>query len=157
MEQAEEAKTNLRNALKEVMSADYKPRTIVSEAAAPRTLDQFASDNPELRAIRDGIDELRNLVGRRQLIGPGMGTLADVQAMRELVEDLVQGIKFDVTRLEATPNTRTSAEFDGWIAGLAKQFKSYVELRNPRNNLQTQDDPWASDSSPSGFSAEPPF
>src|ERR1022692_165389 len=132
-EQADGAKALLAKALERAMSPNYRPSTVVSDAAASRTLDQLAPENPELRAIRDGIDELRTLISRRQLIGPNMGTRADISALTSMIELLTTENRLDISQLDSLKNKQTSSEFDNWVDRL-------------RSSLSVPDDPWANDS-----------
>lgn len=142
-EQAEEAKELLEKALKKALEPGYRPTTVVSEAAAARSLDQLAPKNPELTAIRDGIDELRTMT-RQVYLSASRSSHADISALRSLIEKLVEERRISPSHLWQMQSKGTSTEFAKWVEDL-------------RQKLKPPDDPWADESSPAGYSDEPPF
>ena len=78
--QAEEAKVNLRRAVDVILDPSYSPDSPLAEAAANRSLDELAPENPmaaELGAIRVILEEVRTNVRPRSVPPPNQPETAE--------------------------------------------------------------------------------
>ncbi len=138
--QAEEAKSGLRKALEIVLKPDYRPASPLAEAAANRSLDELAPENPvaaELAAIREALEEVRKNVKPRAVTPPS--TRAQISSMRSLIESLVTEGRISEEELSAMVNDSTPQAFDDWVEARS------LEAREKAQSGQSR------------FSDEPPF
>jgi hypothetical protein len=147
--QAEETKPQLRQALKVVMNDAFIPSSLVAEVATARSIDELAPDNPmasEIAAIRESLDEIRNLVARPRRIVPA-NLQAESRAMRKLLEDTVGTGHLTAQHIRDVDLAETSTKFDEWLQNLNERIE----------------DPWATPRVSGGWGSnpadaeEPPF
>jgi hypothetical protein len=142
--QAEEAKASLRKALEVVLDSGYRPASPLTEAAASRSLDELAPENPvaaELGAIREALEEVRQNVAPRSVLPAS--TRAEIASMRSMIESLVSEGRITEEDLAALIDESTSDAFDNWVD--ARKFQA-EKVRNSRPRSKS-----------SQFSDEPPF
>lgn len=150
VQQAEDAKRELRRTLEVVLADDYQPASLVSEVASARSLDQLAPGDPiasELASIRETLEELRPAVTRPRIAIPP-SVQADRDQMRAIIERAVESKRLSQEDLAQADQSETSPGFDNWISHLA----ALVERSMP--------DPWAPPkpmAAPASGYDEPPF
>jgi hypothetical protein len=127
--EAAEAKKNLQAAFEVVLKPDYKVTNLVTEAAAARSLDALAPDDPiasELSAIRDKLDELATQPD-------GSGGLGhswfDVGELKLLLETNAEHGLLPPTWLEKIDRSDTTAFFDSWLDDLTETAKTKWDRR----------------------------
>jgi hypothetical protein len=116
--EAAEAKKALQSAFDVVLKPDFKVANLVTEAAAARSLDALAPDDPiasELSALRDKLDELASLTEASTSIAPNW---ADVEELKELLEYYAARGNLPPTWLERIDKSNTTIFFDEWLDNL---------------------------------------
>jgi hypothetical protein len=149
--QAEEAKTNLQKALEVVLSPGYEPASPLAEAAANRSLDELAPENPvaaELSAIREALEEVRKNIRPRSVTPPS--TRAQIDSMRGIIETLVSEGRIAEEELEGLVNDNTPQSFDDWVEARKYEAREKQASWTPRAASRAA-------SSGGQFNDEPPF
>lgn len=151
--QGEQAKDSLQESLKIVLADGYTPPTPLREVAANASVDQLAPENPvaaEMAQIRETLEDIRRRVTPRRVVrSTSPSTLADLEALREVV---YRNSNFlDQSDFDLLATVETSGEQDSWAEKLRSEWVN-------RQGKRPTDDPWATDGeSGDGFSDEPPF
>lgn len=118
-----------------VLSPDYKPASPLAEAAANRSLDELAPENPvaaELSAIREALEEVRKTVKPRSFTPVPIH--AQIDSMRSLIESLVrQGVVSDV-ELESLINDSTPQSFNDWAEARIYEVRALAKSSGPPNS-----------------------
>ncbi|MGI8806855.1 MAG: hypothetical protein ACR2KK_03235 [Acidimicrobiales bacterium] len=114
--EAENAKRQLDAALTLVLAAGYAVTNLVTDAAAARSLDQLAPDNPvaaELTAIRDKLSEIETQLDRET-----PDWYADMASLRNCLEKKAEIGILPETWLNKLVTEDTSMLFDEWAIRL---------------------------------------
>lgn len=138
--QGEEAKRALLASLAIVVDEDYVPPSPLRDVAANRSIDQLAPDNPvaaELAQMRETLVDIRQRVSAR---ATSDWRRADVQAMQQLIEKLVDAGVIGPDDVLSMLNPLTSPLHDMWV-----------------QSLQNRVDPWGTPMAPGRTADEPPF
>ena len=133
-EQAEQGIADLTETLRTVLDPAHEVSSVVSKAAASRSLEALAPDNPivsELEAIKDGIEYLKSAVKPRMDIPRSLS--ADMVSMRHIIETLVAEGRVSPSNLWGAENERTSSSFGSWLEGLRE--KSRRNLWGPAGEI----------------------
>lgn len=154
-EQAEKGIADLTATLRTVLDPAHEASSVVSKAAASRSLEALAPNNPivsELEVIKDGIEYLKSAAKPRMAIPRSLS--ADMASMRHIVEALVSEGRVSPSNLWGAENEYTSSSFGSWLEGLREKIKPGAD--DPWT-AKVQDDPWAADvkESDRGFADEP--
>jgi hypothetical protein len=123
-EQAEKGIADLTETLRTVLDPAHEVSSVVSKAAASRSLEALAPDNPivsELEAIKDGIEYLKSAVKPRMDIPRSLS--ADMVSMRHIIETLVAEGRVSPSTLWGAENERTSSSFGSWLEGLREKSR----------------------------------
>jgi hypothetical protein len=129
LSQAEEAKKELREALKVILSPGHSPTSIISEIAAAQSLDNLAPDNPitslatELSAIKEGVDEIREVMNTTGNEAFRL-TWLEYSRLKDFVEKLVAKRRFSPVDIENMITGETSVAFDNWVHSLADSLRA---------------------------------
>lgn len=129
LSQAEEAKKELREAIKAILSPGHRPISIITEIAAAQSLDNLEPDNPitslatELSVIKEGVDEIRELMNAT---GKDAFRLAwqEYSRLKDFVENLVFNGRFSPADIEKMITDETSVAFDNWAHSLADALRA---------------------------------
>lgn len=137
-EQAEKGIADLTETLRTVLDPAHEASSVVSKAAASRSLEALAPDNPivsELEVIKDGIEYLKSAVKPRMDIPRSLS--ADMVSMRHIIETLVSEGRVSPSNLWGAENERTSSSFGTWLEGLRE--KSRRNLWEPGGEIPLGD------------------
>jgi hypothetical protein len=115
--QAEEAKKQLREALRRIFAPDYRPSSLVSEVAASQSLDRLAPSDPvasELAALREVVSTLK--ADFKSTAGGPIAVQEEINVMRNFIEKLLTRGTFRRDDLiEMSMDTGSSGNFDRWV------------------------------------------
>jgi hypothetical protein len=135
--EAEEARKQLRAALKIVTKEGYSPENLVTSAAGAQSLDALAPGDPvaaELSAVREQIADLHRITVRSsRAVTRTPRPTADFRAMRRLIEHLALEGGF-VTEYELRTlliDEDTTGSFDNWV----REMAATMRIRRARWNI----------------------
>ncbi len=146
--QGQDASNSLRESLRIVLEDNYVVPSPLREVATNRSIDQLAPKDPhaaEMAQIHEALEDIRKRVTPRVSVPQSIKN--DISALRFVLENNVgylEGPEFDILAEES------STEQKKWVEDLRKIWQS-------KQPAKTDSDPWASKSSTSAYSDEPPF
>ena len=165
--QGERAQASLKESLDIVLGDGYLPSSPLREAAANRSVDELAPEDPiaaELGQMRETLEEIRKKVTSRTTTSPV--TQATINSLREVIERNVGYL--DDEDFEILSDEDLSRAQTVW-AGKLQRTGRRTQARKPVEDPWGEDaekakkpveDPWAADSGSFGdgrASDEPPF
>ena len=120
-EQGTEAQRQLRDALKVVLAGGYVPRSLITETAGARSLEDLAPGDPlasEIGAVREVVEEIRSAV-RRQSNAPAA---ADIRSFSGLIQRLAEEQRLSRSEVESLVQPQTSRGLDNWVSRLVESL-----------------------------------
>lgn len=125
VEQAEEAKRKLRDAIRIILKPEYVPTSLVTEVAGVQNIESMTPENPiasELSTVRHRVDQIYARVSTQSPQGDDTYKRADLIKLMEVIEALVAQGAVQFQHLEGTITTETSPRFDDWIRHLREAY-----------------------------------
>lgn len=122
--QAQHAADKLRKVLKVVLGDEYRPSSLVTEAADAQSLAALAPDNPvasELETIRERLDLIYARIVRRGEDGDE-ARRADIRALVRFLRGLVAEERVEAAELALLIDDDTSDQFDSFIEHLIDEL-----------------------------------
>lgn len=163
--QGEQAKSELRESVKLVLTDGYTPDSPLKETAANRSVDDLAPDNPiaaELAQMREALEEIRKTVRPRTIRTTPPDVREDLKVLREVV---LRNLGYlDQSDFNMLVTQLTSTSHDEWAGKLQDEWESSQKsiVSSPgRRRPSPPDDSWDESSSTksqdSDDADEPPF
>jgi len=150
--QGEQAKAALRESLEIVLANDYSPPSPLREAAANRSVEQLAPENPlaaEMTQMRETLDDIRRELSRRTLVPQSV--LNDIKTLREAVRRNIEFLDNGDFEILSTPETTDGQ--NRWVTELHDEWLNRLERRTSRQRKREE----YSSSDEAEYSDEPPF
>ena len=121
VDQAEETKKELKKVLEVVLDEDYKPASLVTEAARVQRLEELAPEDPEaseLTDIKQRLDTIYTYMRQRLRTSRNAKTsdmVADLRTMTSLITSLAVEGRLKPQEVQALVTDETSLAFDEWV------------------------------------------
>jgi hypothetical protein len=151
--QAKAARTALEESLEIVLADGFVPPSPLRDAAANRSLNDLAPDNPlaalasEMTQVRESLEEMRRQQGAGRTLPPAI--VAEIRALRGMIDTYR-------TLLPEDALMQLSLQ-----AGLSNAHREWIEKVIERRQANVkQSDPWATEPdrpATSSWTDEPPF
>ncbi len=126
--QGEKTKEKLREAFKAVLRDDFQPTSIVTEVANVQNIESMTPQDPiasELAAVRRRVDQIFHILPRiasQQRVASEGYKIADIKALMELTESLINQGFVSSNELESLVTDTTSPTFDEWANSKTKSL-----------------------------------